>query len=246
MNRKKFCIANWKMCLDNDKAYNFIKKFNDYHLNENVVVVCPSFTSLDLVSKLINKNYYYGAQNISNKENGSFTGEISISMVEELLCKYVIIGHSERRQHFNENDLIISEKLILINDTDITPIVCIGETLKEKESGNAVKVIEKQLNNIFNKININNNKDLIIAYEPVWAIGSGISAKQKDIEFMHTNIKNIIKNIYKNNCNIYLLYGGSVNETNAQKISKTKDVDGFLIGSASLNPQNFYNIYMKL
>ena len=246
MHNKKYCIANWKMYIGNKEAVNYIEKFNSFTLNDNLVVICPSYTSIDLVSKTINNNYFYGAQNISSKKSGSFTGDISIEMIEELLCKYIIIGHSERRQYYNENNSMICEKLNLINNTSITPIICIGENLSEKQSGDALIVVEEQLIEIFKNIDININKDLIIAYEPIWAIGTGASADMKDIDIMHTNIKNIIKNIYKNHCNIYLLYGGSVNESNAQKIAHIKDVDGFLVGSASLDPQKFYNIYTKL
>ena len=247
MNNKSFCVANWKMYLTNIEAINFIKKFSSYDLyNDDCdIILCPSFTSIPLMLDLIdNKNISLGSQNVSKFEKGAYTGESSINMIEELGCKWTIIGHSERRQLFNESDADISEKLSLVyNNSSLIPIFCIGETLDEMDSGKTELIIHNQLNSGMSQLDFENNKDLIIAYEPVWAIGTGVSA---DVNTIYKNIKIIkdfIKKFNTKNCNIYLLYGGSVTEDNASEIYSLDGVNGFLVGSASTNPEKFYSIY---
>ena len=247
MNNKSFCIANWKMYLTNIEAINFIKKFTSYDLsNDNCeIVFCPPFTSMPLLLDLINnKNISLGSQDVSKFEKGAYTGESSINMVEELGCKWTIIGHSERRQIFNESYSDISNKMKLVyNNSSLKPIFCIGETLDEMNSGKTKEIIHNQLNSGMYELDFNNNKDLIIAYEPIWAIGTGVSA---DVDIIDKNIKIIkdfIKKFNTKNCNIYLLYGGSVTEDNASEIYSLDEVNGFLVGSASTNPENFYSIY---
>ena len=245
---KHFCIANWKMSLNNKESIDYINKLNLFHFNENCeIVICPSYTSIsDIVKLNINNIYNVGSQDVSSFEEGSYTGQISINMLENLNCKYVILGHSERREYCNETDNTVNVKLNKLNRTSLTPIICIGESLAERNNGSCFDVIEYQLNTILKGQNLNNNKDLIIAYEPIWAIGTGESADIETIHNMHLHIKNITKKIITNNCNIYLLYGGSVNVSNAEDIINIADVDGFLIGSASLDPDVFYSIYNKL
>jgi len=242
MQNNFLCVANWKMNMSITDIDKYISNFNTYNLNPNVkYVLCPSFVHLLQINELNNlNNYFLGAQDISYHLNGAFTGEVSINMLEDVNCSYVIIGHSERRQYHNESNIIVNKKLEIINKTNLSPIVCIGETYEERQSGKQLDVIERQINDIYKDININN--DIIIAYEPIWAIGTGLAADIDMITTMHNHIENIIKKMYKNNCNIYLLYGGSVNESNASNIASINNVNGFLIGSSSLNPLEFYNI----
>ena len=249
MKNKKYCIANWKMNFNNNNSINFINKFNEFDIDESnvTIIVCPSFTSLSDMNKLNkNNNFKLGSQNVSIYEKGSYTGEISIDMINDFNCKYSIIGHSERRKYCNEDNNIISQKFDLLHKSNIIPIVCIGETLSQRNDNSAFKVIEEQLTTLLKNKNINISKEIIIAYEPVWAIGTGLSADIDTIRTMHLHIKNSIEKIIPNNCNIHMLYGGSVNENNAADIIKVDYVDGFLIGSSSLEPEKFYKIYKTL
>ena len=244
---KKYCVANWKMYIHSKEITRFIKTFNRYILNNDVeIVLCPNYIDLyNLNTLLSNSNIKIGSQNISINKNGAYTGDISLDMLVSANCKFSIIGHSERRYNYNESDLLINKKLKILNNSSINPIICIGETIEEKESGDTFDVINHQLNTIFNNVDILEHKDYLIAYEPRWAIGTGVAADMETIKSVCSFIKNIIKTIDKNYCNLYLLYGGSVSETNASEILKIEDVDGFLIGSSSIKPEKFYKIYNK-
>ena len=249
MSKKSFCIANWKIYLNNIESINFMKKFIKYKfLNNNCeIIICPSFTSIPLMVDLVkDKSISMGSQNISIFKKGAYTGDISIEMIEELGCQWTIIGHSERRQFYNESNQIIRNKMNRVyNDSRLSPILCIGESLEEMNSGLTEEIITTQLEVSLKDINFNSNKDLLIAYEQVWAIGTGVSA---DIEIISKNmkiIKDFIKNFNTKKCNIYILYGGSVNEDNASEILELNEIDGFLIGSASTDPKKFHSIYKQ-
>ena len=238
---KKFCIANWKMYLNNNESTYFVKSFINKYFDKNVeVVLCPSYVSIKDVSNLIysNDSIQLGAQDMSLHQKGAYTGDVSLDMLDELSCSYVIIGHSERRLNHNENNLKINKKLFILDESNITPIICIGESFEERKAGITENILQKQISEIFANNKGNNKKDCIIAYEPIWAIGTGISADIQTIEY-------ITQNIAGNYRNIYLLYGGSVNENNASEILNINNVDGFLIGSSSIDPNIFYNIYNK-
>ena len=242
MAKKYYNIANWKMSFTQSDIKKYFKEYV-YNKYDNVnVVFCPSFTSINYVSSIVSDNdISVGAQNVSEYSPGAYTGEISIEMIEDLKCKYCIVGHSERRQNLNETNEIIRKKLDGLLKTSIVPIVCIGETYEQRKKNKTIPVLTNQLNSIFNELNAFNKK-IIIAYEPIWAIGTGLSADIKTIEETHKAIKNIINKYILKNCNIYLLYGGSVNDNNAAEIISIKDVDGFLIGSSSLTPNKFIKI----
>ena len=249
MSKKSFCIANWKIYLNNIESINFMKKFTEYKISNNncEVVICPSFTSIPLMVDLVkDKRISMGSQDISIFKKGAYTGDISIDMIEELGCKWAIVGHSERRQFYNETNEIIRNKMKLVyNDSGLSPILCIGESLEEMNSGLTDEIITNQLEISLIDVNFNSKKNILIAYEPVWAIGTGVSA---DIEVISKNmkiIKDFIENLNTKKCNIYLLYGGSVNENNASEIFELNEVDGFLIGSASTDPDKFYSIYKQ-
>ena len=247
-NVNKYCIANWKMYIHSNQVIKFLNDFKNYNFNNSCkIIICPNFTDLKIVDKLISKhdNIALGAQDISIFENGAYTGDVSLEMLCKSNCLYSIIGHSERRLYYDENDNIINKKLNILNDSPINPIICIGETLNEKKTGNTFSVLKKQFTTIFKDININKSKDYIIAYEPRWAIGTGVAADIETLKSVFEYMKNIIKTIDKNYCNLYLLYGGSVNEINAPEILKISNVDGFLIGSSSVESKTFYNIYNK-
>lgn len=250
MNKKLFCIANWKMYLNTDESIDFIGKLSTLELNQAIdVVICPSFISLfPLANYNFASNISLGSQNVSSFNKGAYTGEISIDMIENLRCKWTIIGHSERRSLLNEKELEISKKFKIVMNSSISPILCVGESHEERKAGTTEDVLTKQINSAFNEIDFTlyNNKTILIAYEPVWSIGTGIAA---DIDTITDNInliKNIIKNYNLNNCNLYILYGGSVNENNAKSILSNNNLDGFLIGSASLDPNVFASIINQI
>ena len=192
------------MNLNLDESKKYIDTFNTYSLNYSNVkaVICPSFTSLHIFKNMIDVSYDLGAQDVSTFAEGSYTGDVSVNMLQNHNCKYVIVGHSERRLHNNENNNIIKSKFDLLYQSPITPIFCIGENLNQRESGNHIDVLTKQIESVLGTY-VEFNKDIIIAYEPVWAIGTGKSASISVIEKTHKEVKNIIENYTLNNCNIY-------------------------------------------
>ena len=250
MNKKKFCIANWKTYLNLNESIEFIKEFSKFDISNNYnasLIICPSSFSL---SKILDVNQndkiHFGAQNISVHPSGAYTGETAIIDVENSNCKWCIVGHSERRLLFNETNNEVASKFSLIYNSSLSPILCIGETLEDFKSNNTFNVLEEQINTALNKIDFNISKDILIAYEPVWSIGTGkvadLSIIEKNIKF----IKNIIKQYNTKNCNLYMLYGGSVDDTNSYDIFEIEDIDGFLIGGASTNPSKFLAIFKSL
>jgi len=248
MENKKFCIANWKLNKNSNQGIEFLNKFQNLDLlnTDTSIIICPSFISLqEMIDVNSNMKIDFGAQNISQHLKGSFTGEISTDMLESINCFWSIIGHSERRIFFNETNEIVSSKMKAVFNSKINPILCIGESLDDKDKGNTEIVLKEQLISAFGNIESNINKDILIAYEPIWAIGTGRAADINTIKFSMKIIKNIIKKININHCNIWLLYGGSVNTKNASEILKINNVSGFLIGTSSLNVDEFYDIYKK-
>ena len=227
-----FFVANWKL----NGNFQFIDEFiNNLSLpkdNSKCVVICPTAIHLDYMSK--NKNgFYVGAQNVSEHKEGAYTGEISVHSLSDLNVNFCIIGHSERRQIFKEKNEEINLKSERLIRNSVIPIICIGETLEQKEKGITKKVLEEQLmNSVPSSSNFENT---IIAYEPVWAIGTGLTPTIEEIDETHRYIRehNDKLNKYK------ILYGGSVKASNAKEITGLPNVDGALIGGASLNPQEF-------
>jgi len=247
MNKKSFCIGNWKMNKNLDESADFLNQFKskDLSVSDSEIIICPSFISLIFGYKA-NDKISFGAQNVSPLEKGSQTGEISIDMLENINCDWVIIGHSERRKLFNETDDDVANKMGLVYTSALNPILCIGESLKEKNNNQTAIILENQIKSALSKIDFTIEKDILIAYEPIWAIGTGVAAELNIIEKNMKLIKKIINNISTNNCNIYLLYGGSVNEHNVAEIFSLTDVNGFLIGGASLEVESFYDIYKQI
>ncbi len=230
-----FFVANWKL----NGNFQFIDEFiNNLSLpkdNSKCVVICPTAIHLDYISK--NKNgFYVGAQNVSEHEEGAYTGEISVDSLSDLNVNFCIIGHSERRQIFKEKNEEINLKSERLIDNGLIPIICIGETLEQKEKGITKKVLEEQLmNSVPSSSNFENT---IIAYEPVWAIGTGLTPTIEEIDETHRYIRehNDKLNKYK------ILYGGSVKPSNAKEITGLPNVDGALIGGASLKSEAFSKI----
>ena len=243
---KPIIAANWKMNFTPEESLRLIDDITSQGLPSDVdIIFFPSFISLPaVVDKLLDSAYSIGGQNIFHKENGAFTGEISASMLKALNIQYVIIGHSERRQYLHENDKQVNDKIHLALKAELIPIICIGETLKERENGQTDHALKEQLNSAFENINLDNQKNIIVAYEPVWAIGTGLTAEKNKISDAHSLIKETLEAIY--NFNIPVLYGGSVNADNAASLINIENVDGFLVGGASLKSESFCQIVKNI
>ena len=234
-NFSSFFIANWKLNGEFKFIDHFIDNLKVPKDNTKCVVICPMSIHLDYISQKKN-NFYLGAQNVSEHTQGAYTGEISCSALSDLNIEFSIVGHSERRQLFNETNNDICLKSSRLIEYEIVPIVCIGETLEEKENGKTNDVLSKQLDD---SIPISSNSDnTIIAYEPVWAIGTGLTPSLEEINKTHEYIKNYNSKF----SNYKILYGGSVKSNNSNEIVSLSNVDGALIGGASLKSDEFTKI----
>ncbi len=246
--RKKVIAGNWKMNKDLTESQYLISKLasgiNSKNLNCEVII-CPPFTSLSEANTLIkNTLIKLGAQNLYFQESGAYTGEISGKMLKSVGCEYVIIGHSERRTIFNESNELINKKIKAAFADRLKPIFCIGETLEERMSGKEKNVLNTQLSGGLAEISLQQMKSLIIAYEPVWAIGTGKTATPEQAEEMHGFIRTYIRNDFTDEIanNLIIQYGGSVKPENAKELLSQPDIDGALVGAACLNAESFISI----
>lgn len=241
MKRVKYVIGNWKMN-GNLSSIRLVKNLDKFikksRKNLPKVIICPPFTIIDrlIVAKL--KNIDYGAQDIYNAENGAFTGSISGSMIKDIGCKYVIIGHSERRQYQKETVTELRKKIEIAINNDLSVIFCIGENFSEIE--NRSNILKNQLKSMPKNFDC---RKIIIAYEPVWAIGTGLTPSLDEIDHIHNSIRKMLKPyLGEKNNKISILYGGSVNASNSSDIMDLKNVDGALVGGASLKYADFSKI----
>ena len=241
--RKPVIAGNWKMNTDVESGINLVKQILDLSNNITNVekIICPPFVSLTSIAKMLNgSSIQLGAQNVNANENGAFTGEISTAMLRGLIS-HVIIGHSERRMLNDESSEQVAEKAISASKAGITPILCVGEDLSIRKSGKAVNFITRQLQASLE--GFSNWNSLIIAYEPIWAIGTGEAATAGQAQEMAAVCRNVICHLTPDLGNsIRVLYGGSVNSKNVAKLLKQPDIDGALVGGASLNAQEFSNL----
>ncbi|MGE5543378.1 MAG: triose-phosphate isomerase [Bacillota bacterium] len=242
--RQPFIAGNWKMHKTNSEAYDYIKELNGIRWNEGVeVAIIPPFTCLSTFQETKPwSRVKYGAQNMFWAREGAFTGEISPLMLLDLGCEYVLIGHSERRQIIGETDRMINDKLKLAVDTGLAPIFCVGETLEEREAGEAQKVVGRQVR--LGLQGIVPHPEMVIAYEPVWAIGTGVNATASDAQQMIRFIRDIIREEWglDTSAQVRILYGGSVKPANIGELMSQNDIDGALVGGASLDPEVFAEI----
>ena len=240
---KYYCVANWKMNFNTLDAIKFIDDLikNNLQNSKTKIILCPSFVSLKEVrEKISDYMIELGAQNIHHSDKGAFTGEISANMLKEIECEWVILGHSERRQYFNEEDIILNDKLNIAIKSGLKPILCIGENRDQRNNNETFAILKRQLDMALNKINVL-DKEILIAYEPVWAIGAGTPATVATIKETVDWVKEYL--LQKLSINMPILYGGSVSKTNCAEIVQLDNVDGFLIGTSSLDVSEFYNIY---
>lgn len=245
--RKNIVAGNWKMNMDLAEAETLISslKLQDNKETNVEVIVAPAFTNLYSAFQALRESpITVAAQNMHQSESGAFTGEISAGMLKSIGIKTVILGHSERRAYFNETDESLAEKVNTAIAQDMTAIFCFGEELEDRKSGNHFKVVESQLKNGLLHINEDDWKHIVLAYEPVWAIGTGETASPEQAQEMHAFIRNLIKEEYTAQIadSVSILYGGSVKPANAKEIFSQPDVDGGLIGGASLDAVSFFQL----
>ena len=246
---KKIIIANWKMKLSHAASLKLAKEINEKFkkLSGVEIAICPNFISLLDVGKILkSSNIAIGGQDVFWEGSGAFTGEISPSMLLEAGCKYVIIGHSERRKFLMENYEMIHKATKSVLDTeDLTPIVCIGENWDERKTDRRDFVLFDQLQQALSGLNIVGNQQIIIAYEPIWAIGSGTSIEPSEAEYAHKIIKLTLNDMFGMkivNNNFKIIYGGSINSKNVKGFADLDNLDGLLVGGASLDVEEFYKV----
>jgi len=249
MKKQKIIIANWKMSLTLIQTLGLAKryrdKFKDFKLGE--VVICCSTPAIADVAKLLKKtNINLGAQNVFWEEIGPFTGEVSPLMLIELGCRYVIIGHSERRNHLFENYEMVNKKIKTVLKTEkLIPVVCIGESWQERKTDKRDYILVEQLQLALAGINVFGNQTVIIAYEPIWAIGTGTAIEPTEAEYAHKIIRLALNDLFNTQIvsrNFKIIYGGSIASGNVKSFVDLENMDGLLVGGASLDAVEFYKI----
>lgn len=242
--RKRIVAGNWKMNLSKQEAEQLITDLESQYENEKGchIIVCPSDVYLNLAVEL-QSNMSVGAQNVSERENGAFTGETSCSMLNSLGVNYCIVGHSERRQYFGDTDELVNQKVKQLLAHQITPILCCGELLAEREANEQEKVVSIQLGSALAGLSKEEVAKVVIAYEPVWAIGTGKTASAQQAQVMHAFIRGFLSDIVgEKSQEISILYGGSCKPANAKELFACEDIDGGLIGGAALDATSFLAI----
>lgn len=243
--RKPIIAGNWKMHKTIAEALEFVNEVKDRVNNDKVeAVICAPFTLLkDLKQATKGTNIKIGAQNMHFEEKGAFTGEISPLMLKELDMDYVVIGHSERRQYFNETDETVNKKVLKALEVGIDPILCVGETLEEREAGNTKDVCKVQVEKALENVSKEDLAKVVIAYEPVWAIGTGKTATSEDTNDVIAYIREVVANLYGELANeVRIQYGGSVKPSNVAEIMNQSDIDGALVGGASLEANDYVEL----
>ena len=236
--RKKVIAGNWKMNKLASECKDFIDSIlSQINTDEKDVIICPTYVSLNEIIYLTKgTNVKVGAQNAHFETSGAYTGEVSCEMIKDIGCEYVIIGHSERRKYFAETDETVSLKVKKAYETGIIPIMCIGESLEEREAGKAFDVLKSQLTNALSGLKI--DEKLIVAYEPIWAIGTGKTATDEQAQEACALVRKTLNELFGDiSENIRVLYGGSVNAKNIAALMQMPDIDGALVGGASLKTE---------
>src|SRR5215470_13345185 len=249
MNKERRLIVagNWKMNKTVSEALELVRDLKNElaNIKEVDIVVCPPFTALSEVSKaILDSNLRLGAQNMSENNVGAYTGEIAAVMLKEFSVRYVILGHSERRQYQKESDELISKKAQAAHAASLKPIVCVGETLAEREAGQTEKVLEGQVRGSLTGLSKEQMRQTVVAYEPVWAIGTGKTATTSQAQEAHAFIRGLLGKMFDETVarRVRIQYGGSVKPSNARELMSQTDVDGALVGGASLEARSFADI----
>ena len=246
--RRRFLAANWKMHKTTGEAADFAKAFlpRVAEVEAHEIAIAPPFTALAVLGRALEgSGVALAAQNVHDEPRGAFTGEVSPGMLAELGCRYVIVGHSERRQLFGESDAFVARKAAAVFANGLRPIVCVGETLAEREAGRTLGVLESQLAGSLARIPGERAAELVVAYEPVWAIGTGRTATPAMAQEAHAAIRTWLRGAFPRAADrIRIQYGGSVKPQNAAELLAQPDVDGALVGGASLEPASFAAIVL--
>jgi triosephosphate isomerase len=242
--RTPFIAGNWKMNTTKVEVESLLDslKVSLSNVDGVKIAVCPPFPYLSIASDILNgTRIRLGAQNMHWEEKGAFTGEVAAMMIKDVGCQYVILGHSERRQYFNETDENVFKKIKQALRIGLNPIVCVGETLKDREAGDTENVINKQIQGCFKKLSSDEINKITIAYEPVWAIGTGKTATPEQAQEVHRFIRDWVQTAFNQGIasDICIQYGGSVKPGNAKELLSQADIDGALVGGASLKSEDF-------
>ncbi|MDQ1332661.1 MAG: Triosephosphate isomerase [Bacteroidota bacterium] len=247
--RKKIVAGNWKMNMGLEEGLRFARSVDQYFREKPAVkaevILCTPFIHLAGVSEIVKSGKVaLGAQNCASEASGAYTGEVSAFMVKSTGAQYVIIGHSERRQYYNEDDKLLGKKTLLALNSGLKVIFCCGEVKEERESGTHFIIVKRQLEEGLFNLPVEEMNKIVIAYEPVWAIGTGLTATPEQAQEMHQYIRGLVKERYGNDCakQMPILYGGSCKPSNAAELFSKPDVDGGLIGGASLKKEDFIAI----
>jgi len=248
MSRKKIVAGNWKMNKSLQEAKTLVEKITDQvnEFDDVIKIIIPPFPYLDAIHHITSTkaNFFSGAQNCHTNASGAYTGEVSAGILSSVGCQYVLVGHSERRSYFKEKDADLVLKIKQALAHQLQPIFCVGETIHERKTDNHFKVITEQLTSVLKEFSVEEFSKFVIAYEPVWAIGTGETATSQQAQEMHAYIRATVADLYDSAIanEVSILYGGSCNAQNAQELFACKDVDGGLIGGASLNADDFCKI----
>lgn len=246
--RKKILAANWKMNLTHVEAESYVEAFLHEvgEVNDVEIVIIPPFTSIPTLAQASGKAPFIrlGAQNLHWERSGAFTGEISATMLRALFVKYVIIGHSERRTLFGETDEVVQKKVHTALEAGLRPIMCVGESLAERESGSVQKVLGRQVEEGLKGVSADQLSEVVLAYEPVWAIGTGRTASPAQAEEVHAFLRSLLAELFDQSIadRTRIQYGGSVKPENTEDLMREPNIDGALIGGASLDPHSFARI----
>ncbi len=243
--RKTIVAGNWKMNASKESVNKLVMGILSGMSNvSSEVVICAPFPYLSQVEALITHSQVrLGAQNLNTNMSGAFTGEVSADMIKDFGAQHVIVGHSERRSFYGETNTIVAEKVKAALDSGLIPLFCVGETLEQREAGETESVVAAQINTVVDLVGIDAFLNIVVAYEPVWAIGTGVTASPEQAQEVHAFIRQLLAN---NNYDVAqqtpILYGGSMNAANAKELIACADIDGGLIGGASLKPEDFLQI----
>ena len=244
--RKNIVAGNWKMNTSIQEGVILAENVNSLIQDKNCeVIIAPPLTHLSEVQKVVDANKIsVAAQNCAKTSNGAYTGEVSAEMLKNMELKYVILGHSERREYFKESNQDIKDKVNIAIENNLIPIFCCGEDLTQRERNNYFNVIEKQIKESLFDLSVKDFSKIIIAYEPIWAIGTGKTASAEQAQEIHSFIRTIVASKYSSEIaeNLSILYGGSCKPTNAKELFSKKDIDGGLIGGAALKAEDFMGI----
>ena len=252
--RKKIIAGNWKMNLGLEEGITLFSELRKLIQEEvsadHKIVVCPPFTHIQSLANMLESDdkLFVGAQNCHQADNGAFTGEISAAMLASAGAEYVIIGHSERRLYFAESNADLEQKIRVAIKYGLRPIFCIGETLEQRNNGTFFEVIKSQISEVAFRLSDIDFEKLILAYEPVWAIGTGLTASPEQAQEIHAYLRNLVSENYNPNMadQVSILYGGSCNPKNASDLFAKADIDGGLIGGASLKARDFVDIILAM